>query len=146
MRPTVYLAGPMSGLTRAQAAAWRQDAADRLESSGIRTLSPLRDTEYLGDDPIHAGEYDDPFGSAQAMTRRDFNDVVRCDLVLVNYAGSDGASIGTAIEIGWAYALRTPIITVLPTGSLYHAMIDECSLAVTTTLSEALSMVTSVLA
>jgi hypothetical protein len=44
---SVYLAGPIAGLTFDGAADWREKAIERLTEFGIKGLSPLRAKEYL---------------------------------------------------------------------------------------------------
>ena len=59
---------------------------------------------------------------------RDFNDVKRCDAILVNLLGAKSASLGTVMELGWAYALQKPVVVAIePIGNPHdrHPMIEE---------------------
>lgn len=94
---TLYLAGPITGLTFADAAAWRRRVANQLP--GWRCLSPLRGKEHLDTGvPLP-----DSFDGGAAAVEQDLADILRADAMLVNFGGAcDRASIGTAAEIGFA--------------------------------------------
>lgn len=44
---------------------------------------------------------------------RDFTDVKRCDALLVNLLGCEKITAGTAIELGWAYAMQKPVVVLI---------------------------------
>ena len=48
----VYLAGPIMGNDYSGATDWRREAASKLESWGIRAVSPMRGKENLGKEII----------------------------------------------------------------------------------------------
>jgi len=115
-RPLVYLSGGMRGLTGAEARRWR-DLASRLlrENYNIGVLDPMRDLRAIADTDVIRATYDshNPFLSNTGMLHRDYLDVQRCSGVLVNLLNHTQTSIGSIIEVGWAYALRKPIVVVL---------------------------------
>lgn len=129
MTNSVYLAGPITGLTYVEAAlTWRSEVTEVLESCGIHVRCPLRGKEYL----INQGKLEkqylhlSPLSSPQGIVRRDFNDVKTCDLILVNFLGYDKASIGTTWEIGAAYALQKPVVVVMEPKSIHdHPFITQ---------------------
>lgn len=116
----VYLAGPIAGLTHAEATySWRQDVASQLEWSGdghaIRCFSPMRAKKFLGEmtpDRIIGKQayHEHPVSSGNAITGRDRNDVKTSDLVFMNVLGAKAVSIGTTVELGWADAYRVPVV------------------------------------
>ena len=129
---TVYLAGPITGLSYSGCTEWRAAAIERLATEGIKGLSPMRAKEYLshltnisgtGHDYGHLGVFASPRG---VMTRDRF-DCTRCDVLLVNLLGAKAVSIGTVMEIAWADGKRTPIIVAIePSGNPHeHMMIHE---------------------
>jgi len=128
-RPTVYLAGPITGLSYDGAEDWRGYAKRRLANHGILGLSPLRGKEYLRTSgPLSAEDYHDkPLSSPRGITTRDRWDCTRSDVVLVNLIGAPRVSIGTMIELGWADAARNPIVLAMePAGNVHdHAMVTE---------------------
>jgi len=127
---TVYLAGPITGLTYDQAEdGWRRWAADALSATGkIKALSPLRGKHYLRDQGALEKQYLTlhQMSSPQGIVRRDFNDVKNCDAILAYFLGAQKASIGTCWEMGAAYALQRPVVAVLEPGSMHdHPFITQ---------------------
>jgi hypothetical protein len=115
MQPTVYLAGPITGLNFYGATSWRDYATNKLASHGIKAWSPMRAKEYLASLPAisgHGKEYADfgAFATSRGVMTRDFYDCTRCDLTLVNFLGATQPSVGTCMEIAWCYMKRTPVI------------------------------------
>lgn len=111
-KPTVYLAGPIRGLTVEEASDWRDTMTYQLERVGIRALSPMRYKAFLLHEGPILNEYPDhPMGTAKGITTRDRFDVMRCDAVFANLLG-DRPSVGTMIELGWADAYRKPIVAM----------------------------------
>ena len=142
MKHHVYLAGPITGLTFNDGQGWRTYAARALDSEHVITLSPLRGKEYL---KVHGkltnGTYDGTLTSAKAITRRDFFDCTRATAVLVNLEGTERLSIGTIMEIAWAYQAQIPTVVVCPKNNPHHhVLLDECCTYQVETLEEAITV------
>jgi nucleoside 2-deoxyribosyltransferase len=150
-KPTVYLAGPITGLSYGGATDWREYARKELDKYGIDAFSPMRGKIYLEKFKDLSGAADAysawPLSTAKGITTRDRFDATRVDLVLANLAGADRVSIGTMIEFGWADAHRRPIVTVMePTGNVHdHAMVREMAGFIVPTLDEALFVARAIL-
>ena len=131
IRPTVYLAGPITSLSYGETTDWRELAA-RLLAPHILAYSPMRGKDYLaGEDSVrdHYTEY--ALSTPKLITLRDRRDAMTCDLMLVNLLGAKKVSIGTMIEIGWADAQRTPIIAVIDEGNPHeHGILQQIVFAV----------------
>lgn len=113
----VYLAGPITGLNYKGATNWREYATKKLAKHNIQCFSPMRAKEYLKEleiihDVIPTCEKN-PLSSSPGIVSRDRLDVMKCDLMLVNFLGAKTVSIGTCIEFGWADAFRKPIILIM---------------------------------
>lgn len=139
MSKTIYLAGPIGGLSFDGAQDWRDAITKKLARHGIKGLSPLRNQEYLRaagiltKEATECAQFDCPLSSPFGLTTRDRNDVMTCDLVIANYLGADRMSLGTAMEVGWADAFRKPCITIMEPGGVNpneHAMISATTLRV----------------
>lgn len=149
---TIYLAGPITGLSYVAARkGWREDFASMLPEH-ILPISPLRAKEFLvGCNAISGNEtelesYSNPLASASGIVTRDHNDVMTCDAMVACFLGVDRASLGTAIEFGWANAYRKPVVMICEKGSVHdHAMMTEIAGYVVPTLEEAAHIVTSIL-
>ncbi|MBS3074302.1 nucleoside 2-deoxyribosyltransferase [Candidatus Pacearchaeota archaeon] len=114
----VYLAGPIMGNDYSGATDWRREAASKLESWGIRAVSPMRGKENLGKERAIKDSYDGseiatPLTVQKGIVTRDRFDTTSCDLMIANLLDAKKVSIGTMIEYGWADAFRKPVITVM---------------------------------
>ena len=108
-----YLAGPITGLSFDGAVNWREKLISLLPPE-IQGMSPLRGKDYLeGSQEIAACYNDIPLSCSHGIMTRDFNDCKRCDLLIVNLLGANKISIGTVMEIAWAYAFRIPTIVII---------------------------------
>lgn len=116
---TVYLSGPITGLTYGEARhTWRVAFAE-LMPAHIHVLSPMRAKEFLP----HAGAlgvpftnkelFKQPMGTSRGIITRDENDVKRSDMMVVHLLGATNVSIGTVHELGMARAFRTPVILIM---------------------------------
>lgn len=142
MKRTVYLAGPIFGCTLAEANDWRDATIARLRKRGIQGVSPLRC------EPIHGErygmEYVDPrFGTPRAISSKNMLDVKMCDVTL---AYMPTLSLGTLIELAWAYAFGKPTILVTTLPQVRdHAVVQACAGWVLSTLDEAADVIEGVL-
>lgn len=154
MSALVYLAGPMSDVSPEVMQEWRQRAGQLLEGplfewrqnrqnvptfarpepTGIRTLSPLR--PYPGDSE-----------TAKSMNRRDFNDLQRSDVILACFLGADRVSLGTCLEMGAAWVLGIPVVTVMEEDNVHnhHPMLSDIEVAQFRTVDEACEFINSFL-
>lgn len=145
MVKSVYLCGPMSGVKTSDSAGWRKYVAAKL-AHDIIPLSPLRGKSFLKNDDIIAHTYNNVIATAEAITTRDRNDVINCDLVMANFLGAEIVSIGSVIELGWADMMRKPIVLIMEPGNIHkHPIIDTICGYKTHTLDEAINIVNIVL-
>lgn len=153
---TVYLAGPITGLTFDGCTDWREYAIKSLADAGIKGLSPMRAKEYLRDAgvlPALKNAKEDyeyakygVMSTSRGIMTRDFFDATRCDVTLVNFQGAKIVSMGTVMEVAWAYQKRTPVVAVMEEGNIHeHGMINEAIGFRLETLDEALNVIKSIL-
>ena len=144
MKHYVYLAGPIAGLTYKGATDWRDLMASDLDSDKIETLSPLRGKDYLADKgelgtsafPEHA------LSTTKAINRRDRFDCTRASAVVVNLLGATKISVGSVMEIAWAFQANIPVIVVSEKDNVHnHMMLDDCTTYRVETLREAAQIV-----
>jgi hypothetical protein len=151
-QPTVYLAGPISGLSFEGCTDWREYAKRELAKRNIKGWSPMRAKEYLaslatisghGNEYAHMG----PFATARGVMTRDRFDCTRCDVTLVNFLDAKTVSIGTVMEIAWSDLKRTPIVMAVdPANNLHdHMMINEAVGFKVPTLDEAINICCAIL-
>lgn len=126
---TVYLAGPIEGTDRA-AQVWRKNAAERFDVFGVKTIDPF-DVEFE--------DYNSPMLNPRSILVRDHFHVANCDLLLANLVSADRVSIGTVMEIAWAYEAHIPIILVMePDGCHDHPMLSSTAALILYGLAEAI--------
>ena len=143
--PTVYLAGPITGLSWGGTTDWRDYVSKELVSVGIISFSPLRGKDYLANETSIGDSYEQHTMSSQrGIFARDFHDATTRDLLFVNLLDTQRVSIGTVMEIAWANCSRVPIVLAMTEknsdGSKNmhdHSMLREACPLIVPTLEEA---------
>jgi nucleoside 2-deoxyribosyltransferase len=133
MKKRIYLAGPMGGLTLEEATTWRNYVSSQLylKSDGrIECYSPLRGGCIAFDDDAKLASADinpTPFTTNRAIMTRDYIDCVKADLVFAYFLDAPKISIGTVMEMGFAYAHRIPVVAVINNDCVHsgHPMMEE---------------------
>lgn len=155
MKRSVYLAGPITGLTYEVARYdWRYHFKDllALHAPHLDCFSPMRQKDFLAGQEMQC-KSDDLGKLSHALARpagiltRDFNDVTQRDAMVACFLGAKRVSIGTVWEIGVAYAHRKPLVVVMePTGNVHdHSFITHSAGYVVPTLEEAAHIIGSLL-
>ena len=145
--PSVYLAGPITGTSYGECTNWREDAINWL-APDINGFSPMRSKDYLLSETSVGDSYEDTIMSSQrGIFARDSYDCKRCDAILVNLLGAERVSIGTVMEIAWAWSYRNPIVLIMEEeGNLHdHSMIREACPLTVRTLDEGIHVLKSLL-
>ena len=126
--PSLYLAGPITGCSWEGATDWRSNVSGVLEPYGIKCLSPLRGKQYLLQELSIADRYDQHvMSTAKAIFARDMFDVERTTGLFVNLIGAKKVSIGTVMEISFAWSLRHPVIIVMEKDNIHHHSMLEAT-------------------
>lgn len=128
-KPTVYLAGQITGLTYGEATGWREYVSKELAKDGIKCYSPMRAKEFLeGKGKLLAtfDPGDNPCSTAKGITTRDRWDCTNADIVFMNLLGMDKISVGCCIELGWADMARVPIVLAMEDNGIHeHMMVQD---------------------
>jgi nucleoside 2-deoxyribosyltransferase len=143
----IYLSGPMTGLRSEEANSWREYIRISMPPN-IQCLSPLRGQVDIGANEVIKSDYcNSLFCNQRAITSRDRNDVIQCDLAIVNFLGAKRVSIGSVIEMGWLDILRKPIVLVMEESGNYHdhPIVKDMSHFIVKDLDEAVLVVRSIL-
>lgn len=125
----VYLAGPITGASWNKSEDWRDEIKNLANTTytqvspgdswerpfaDVKFYSPLRGKDYLKNEKEISDSYSQfKFSTPHAIMIRDHHDVQTCDVVIANLTGADRVSIGTVMEIAWAYAYRKPVICIM---------------------------------
>jgi hypothetical protein len=137
-KPSVYLAGPITGLSYDGCTDWRDLVKSWFEPE-ITCYSPMRSKSYLLNRTTIADQYDEYILSTQrGIYTRDMHDCRTRDLIFVNMLGAQKVSIGTVMEIAWGGAFNKPIVLVMEkNGNIHeHSMLREGSPLRVETLEE----------
>ena len=130
----VYLAGPMAGMTVKQCRAWRVASTPALEDAGFTILDPTRELIGYPDDYM----LDQQADNKRVVFARDKFDATRADILLVNLLEAADKSLGTLMEVAWAYLAGKFIVVVMePKGNPHdHVFIQEAASIVKPTVEE----------
>jgi hypothetical protein len=139
----VYLAGPMFGLTVAQARGWRDVARKYLEPY-FRCFNPMDVIKELSENDILKCEYSD-LGvsySSKGIVRGDLYEVMQSQIILANLTDATSASIGTIREISTAAVVGNKLIVlIIPKGNIHnHPSVVDAGVVVET-LEEAINYI-----
>lgn len=139
MKPSVYLAGPVTGLTYSGATDWREYVTRGLDPD-ITAYSPLRAKYYLAGLTTIEDSHGDlhVMSTPKAIYARDLYDCRTRDLIFVNMLGATRVSIGTVMEIAWGAAFNKPVVLVMEEkNNLHeHSMLKEACMYRVETLDE----------
>lgn len=133
-KPIVYLAGAIANQRYHEAVDWRDEARVFFDAVGVTPLSPMRAKRKLdrpgpisNDFRTYSGSEYGPFYTSRGIMTRDHNDVKRSDVLLVNLEGLAKPSLGTIMELGWAYTYQKPVVCCLEPDNIHltHPMVAE---------------------
>lgn len=151
----VYLSGPITGQNYENARyGWRRDIA-KMFAPDIQTLSPMRHEGHLaelrGTMSVKAlKEFEKKkshiFSHPKMIVSKDMLDIEQCAIMLVNLKEAVKVSQGTMWEMGYAHALRKPIIVVTDEGNVHNSpFITVTATQVVDTLEDAAAIINSLL-
>lgn len=148
--PTVYLAGPIGGLTYDGCNEWREKVSAEI-APWITAFNPLRGKQYLRDEgPLKDSYLQHMMSTRKAINTRDHLDCLTCDVIFANLLGCtrpEQVSKGTVMEIAWGFAYRRPVILVMEeAGNVHeHAMVVESASFVVPTLESGIDVLRHIL-
>ena len=142
-KATLYLAGPMSGITWRQMLEWRQKVEWELQDHW-RVINPVRaqvSPDKLDDIHVASTQKDTNIDlnlTATAICSQDEFFIDQSDWLLANFIDSPHVSIGTIWELGYAYGTGKKILSVVEPGSIHdHPFVRRRSHLFTDNLEDA---------
>jgi nucleoside 2-deoxyribosyltransferase len=107
---------------------------------GFEVFIALCGKSYLKNErEFMATGYKQPLSTDHAITQRDWWMCRKCDILLVNLIGAKKISIGTVMEMAWAFDHGKHIITVMENDNIHqHAFVKEVSSIVYDNFQDAL--------
>lgn len=126
----IYLAGPIANCSDADARDWRHNAASWLFQFGAKGVDPMR-RDYREEDVSK---------TFREIVDLDKRDIMNADCVLVYWSK---ISIGTAMEILYAWSLGIPVIVAnaIPDQGVVSPWILYHSTNIVNTLDDALNWI-----
>lgn len=141
----VFLSGPITGLNFSDSVSWRNEVISKFPKN-IIGFSPMRGKDHLKNEIDIKDHYDHILSQPKSINRMDYFDVKRSDAILVNLLGTKRISIGTVMEIAWAYEMGKPIVIAMEKNNMHqHAMINECADFVVDNLDLAIEVIVHLL-
>jgi len=147
----IYLAGPIQGLRHGEAESWRKQIIRLLDdaSSEVNCLSPMRAKDKLRNVGVINTAYEELgcLYSAHGIMSRDFHDCTTSSMVIFNFLGAKKISVGTVMELAWAYQARIPTVVITEKeGNIHeHPMVNEAINFRVDSIEEAVEVALSVL-
>lgn len=147
---SIYLGGPITGLSVAEAFGWREDATEILTALGYDVRSPLRGKGSLqdefGDEPLTISTNTTHILKMPYFVR-DMYDIDHSGIVIFNFLFMDKPSIGSMVELGHAHGQGKLIILVMPPADeapafmahdgVYHEFLARTASVVVDTMEDA---------
>jgi hypothetical protein len=141
----VYLAGGISGLDYKTATDWRKRMIIDLKAIGVEGLDPMRGKAFLEKEGIlqaDCSHIKEVLSSNKGILTRDHWDCTRGDMLFVNFLGAKEKSLGTAMEIAWAWDHQIPIICAMEDDNIHkHGMILEAINFKVTSIEEGIKVI-----
>ncbi len=115
MSLTVYLAGPITGLTMEQATDWRNKSKETLRRQGYRVIDPMEgEADTLNEQHVDLRK------RVAEIVHIDKYYVDQSDIIFVNFTEfAPETSVGTISELAWAWSNGSIIVAVVPEGCPY---------------------------
>ena len=98
MKKTIFLSGPMKGVSRKESLEWREKAT-KLLSDNFNVLHALRGREEK-----------ETFSDPRVAVARDLSDIKNADILLVNDTLENCSMIGTSMEVFFTFQQLKPVI------------------------------------
>jgi len=127
---TVYLAGPIEGISLEEATKWRETATDFFHGHSIHTLDPTRRKKF----------HDQPYSLnlAKRIVKLDIEDIRNSKVVLLNLKDRGvGKAWGSICELMIAHGQLKTVVVVLEEG-FKHPFVEVFATEVHHTLEDAM--------
>ena len=137
----IYLAGPITGCSYKGCSEWRESLTSELTALGFQVFSPLHGEVHLKLKRNIPSVGIDEILTSHAIVARDRFYVLSSDVLLVNLLEAKRVSIGSVMEMGWAFMANKLIITVMEKNNNihHHAFILEATTLMCSSLEEAIN-------
>lgn len=125
----IYIAGSISGKAVEEVQDYFREASTLLRAMGYEVLSPMTGKGKLRTESVYrAKDYRYPIATNRAIIGRDRWMVGQADIIYCNLYEAVHASIGSMMELAWAYELRKHSIVVMGEENIHqHAFVLQAA-------------------
>lgn len=136
----IYCVHPISGLSADEVFEYYVDIEKTLTVMGYDVLHPMFGKEFLRTEmKFKAEDNRSPLTTNHSIVERDHWMVYQSDIVYANLTGAEIVSIGSVMELAWAYMYRKQTIVVMEEKNIHrHAFVMEAADIIFETQEEAL--------
>jgi nucleoside 2-deoxyribosyltransferase len=131
---SIYLAGPISGLTFEEAVGWRNEIAPIVRELGYDVFDPLKGKEFLkgvGEISPATSQHLSVLSQHPNIVAIDLFRVRQSDILLINFHGCRRVSIGTCVEVTVAHEMGKLVILIMDESNVHnHPFITQNSIVV----------------
>lgn len=121
----IYCCAPISGRSYADVITYYTKLKSDLEKIGLDPLIPMVRKDHENDPSLPAHGLMEPGSTDKAITNRDRWLVKQSGLVYANLLGSNSVSIGTCMELAWAYDAGIHVILAMEKDNIHsHSFIN----------------------
>lgn len=138
---TIYLAGPITGLSYEEVVSRIERLQKELKKAGYDVIHPMIGKKCLQNETkFKPSGYTHPITSDHSIVRRDHWMVINSDILFLDFTqGKSNVSIGSICELAWAYHNNVYTVVVLPKDNVHnHAFVKEMSDVIFTNIDEAI--------
>jgi nucleoside 2-deoxyribosyltransferase len=133
MKNTVYIAGPMEGLSQSEMTGWRKEFTELANDLHVVDVKdPTRRIPFRSDDTIN---------QARMVFRADLMDINNSAVVFLDLRKGKGYAWGTAMEAMYAWQANKPLIIWTNQEDPRHPFIESMATAVVHSLQDGVEKV-----
>jgi nucleoside 2-deoxyribosyltransferase len=141
-RYSIYCCAPISGRTYDEVIIYYEEIRRDLIAFGLHPLIPMVRRDHDNDPNVPAHGQLHPASSDKSITNRDRWMVKSSDIVYANLIGATRVSIGTCMELAWAYDRGKHVIIAMEDDNLHrHAFVNTAADAIFASHLEAMAYI-----
>lgn len=136
----IYCVHPIAGLSADEVFDYYEVTKTNLLSFGYQVMHPMLGKNFLRTEKkFKKYDYKNPLITDHAIIGRDHWMVTQADIIYANFLGSKAVSIGSVMELAWAYELNKLTVVVMDRKNIHmHAFVLEAADIIFETTKEAM--------
>jgi len=126
----IYLVRPISGCSIQEVIQSYEETAEILNSAGNQTLHAMMGKHHFNETTgiFDVEGYTHPVSTDRAIIGRDKWMTKKADIVFANFLGAERVSIGSVMELAWAYDHGKHVVLAMEEDNVHrHAFVMQCA-------------------